>query len=609
MEEWSIRYRRRRPRRTYRWLWVGLWLAIALLLTGCQPDHLASGAPRPLVLAGLSDPKTFNPPLNQEFPHVFLFTARGLTSENGITGELQPELAESWQIAEDGTRITFTLRPNLRWSDGEPLTVDDVVFTFQDVVFNPAIPSDLKDSLRIGDDRQFPTIQALGDRQVEFQLPEPFAPFLRSTADYRASILPRHRLAESVKTLDDAGNPLYLSQWGTNTNPQDLVVAGPFQIEAYTPAERVIFRRNPYYWRQDDQGRSLPYLDRIVWQLVASTDTQLLRFRSGDLDIMGDSRPLRPEYFELLKREEERGNFRLYVGGESSSTTFVVFNLNQATNAAGQPLVDPVKSAWFRDRQFRQAIAHAINRPRLINNIYRGIASPQNSPVSIQSPYFLPPEEGLPVYDYDPERSRQLLDAAGFTYTAAGQLLDAEGNRVQFTLRTNAGNLVREAIGSQIRSDLAEIGIQVDFSAIDFGTLVSRLNQTRDWDMVLIGFTGGIDPHGSSNLWTSTGGSHMFNLGPQVGQPPIQNWVVSDWEQAIDRLFQAGAQEFDEAQRRQIYGEFQVIVQEQVPVIYLAHEIALMAVRNTVDGINYSGLPAWGLWNIEHLYRRQGDYP
>ncbi|MGB3517190.1 MAG: ABC transporter substrate-binding protein [Elainellaceae cyanobacterium] len=609
MQYQGRRYRQRQARRSQgrRWAWIGLWLAIALLLIGCQPAAIQASETPTLVLAGLSDPKTFNPPLNQEFPHVFLFTARGLTQENGITGELLPELAESWQVSDDGTLITFTLRPNLRWSDGEPLTVEDVVFTYRDVIFNPAIPSDAKDGLRIGDDRQFPTVQAVGDRQVAFRLPEPFSPFLRATADYRTSILPRHRLADTVSTLDSSGNPLFISQWDTSTHPADLVVAGPFQIESYTPAERVLFRRNPYYWQQDDQGRSLPGLDQIVWQLVESTDNQLLRFRSGDLDVIGDSRPLRPDYFELLKREEERGQFQILVGGESSSTTFVAFNLNRAKNNEGQPVVDRVKSAWFHNRQFRQAIAHAINRPRLINNIYRGIATPQNSPVSLQSPYFLSPEQGLPVYDYDLERSRQLLESAGFVYDAGGQLFDAEGNRVQFSLRTNAGNQVREAIASQLRSDLGAIGIQLDVEAIDFGALVSRLTQTREWDTILIGFTGSIEPHSGSNLWTSTGGSHLFNLGPQPGQPPIQDWQVSDWEADIDRLFRAGAQEFDEARRQEIYGEFQTIVQNQLPVIYLAHEIALMAVRNSVEGVDYSGLSPWGLWNIEHLQIRQDN--
>jgi peptide/nickel transport system substrate-binding protein len=327
----------------------------------------------------------------------------------------------------------------------------------------------------------------------------------------------------------------------------------------------------------------------------------LLSFRSGDLDAIGDVRPLRPEYFELLKREEERGKFTVYTGGEWSGTTFITFNLNRGQNAQGQPLVDPIKSRWFNTLEFRQAIAYAINRPRMINNIFRGISEPQDSPISVQSPYYLSPEQGLKVYDYDLDKARQLLQSVGFKFDPNGQLFDADGNRVRFSFLTNSGNEIREAIGSQIRSDLAQIGIQVDFRPINFNTLITRVTNTRDWECFMIGFTGGIEPHGGANLWTSKGGSHLFNLGPQPGEPQITGWQPNDWELEIDRLFTAGARELDEAKRQEIYGNFQQIVQEQLPVIHLVHEIAIVAVRNRIQGLKYTGLPSWGLWNIQEL--------
>ncbi|MFM7424815.1 MAG: ABC transporter substrate-binding protein [Elainella sp.] len=509
-------------------LLVGL---IAIAGAGCSFNGLrtqaASGSQ--LVLSTLQDPKTFNYALNQEFPSIFLFCFRGLTREEGTTGTYQPDLAESWQISPDQKRITFTLRAGLKWSDGVPLTADDVVFTYRDVIFNPKIPAESQEALRLGDNRALPQVIKLDDRRVEFGLAEPFAPFLAATSGPPTDIviLPKHKLEQSVQSLDANGNPLFLSRWGTDTDPKEIVVNGPYLIEQYRPGERVIFRRNPYYW-----GNSLqplrPAVDRIVWQIAESTDTQLLAFRSGDLDVMGDVRPLRPEYFELLKREERRGRFTVYNGGPWSGTTFMMFNLNQAQTAEGKPVVDPIKSRWFNRLAFRQAVAHAIDRPRLINNIYRGISQPQNSPISVQSPYYL--KTGLPIYDYDLAKAKSLLTSAGFQYAASGELLDAEGNRVEFTLNTNAGNKIREAIGTQIREDLAKIGIQVNFSPISFNTLITKVSDTRDWDAVLIGFTGGVEPHGGVNLWASNGSSHMFNLGQQPSQPPLKNWVVSDWE-------------------------------------------------------------------------------
>lgn len=582
-----------------------LVLLIALLLSGCRSLIAQTKASdlSQIVLTSLQDPATFNPMLNQEFPSIFLFSFRGLTTEDGETGEVKPDLAESWEISEDGRQVVFTLREGLRWSDGEPLTADDVVFTVQDVILNEKIPTDTKDDLRIGANGEFPQVQKLSDRQVEFLLPEPYAPLLRALAGppVGVMILPKHILQESVKKLDSQGNPLFTSTWATNTDPSKIVVNGPYKLERYTPGERLIFQRNPYYWEKDAAGQQLPYIDRIVWQFVESTDTQLLSFRSGDLDAIGDVRPLRPEYFELLKREEERGKFTVYTGGEWSGTTFITFNLNRGQNAQGQPLVDPIKSRWFNTLEFRQAIAHAINRPRMINNIFRGISEPQDSPISVQSPYYLPPEEGLKVYDYDLDKARQLLQSAGFQFNSEGQLLDADGNRVRFSFLTNSGNEIREAIGSQIRSDLAQIGIQVDFRPISFNTLITRVTTTRDWDCFLIGFTGGIEPHSGANLWTSKGGSHMFNLGPQPGEPQITGWQPNDWELEIDRLFTAGARELDEAKRQEIYGNFQQIVQEQLPVIHLVHEIAIVAVRDRIQGLKYTGLPSWGLWNIQEL--------
>lgn len=588
-----------------RWLIVAFLLAIAFLGGSCQPITLKIEAAQvsQLVLTTLQDPKTFNYALNQEFPNIFLFTYRGLTTENGITGEIEPDLAESWEVSEDKQRVIFTLRDGLQWSDGKPLTADDVVFTYKDVIFNEEIPTDAKDNLRIGTSGAFPGVQKLDDRRVEFILPEPFTPFLRTTTGPPTNvvILPKHALEESVRSRTSDGQPRFVSTWGVDTNPNEIVVNGPYQVASYATGERIVFRRNPYYWRKNNQGEQLPYIERIIWQVSESTDTQLLQFRSGDLDVMGDVRPLRPEQFSLLKREEERGRFKLYVGGPWSGTTFISFNLNKGRNEQNQPLVDPIKSRWFNTVAFRQAVAHAIDRPRLINNIYQGVSEPQDSPISVQSPYYMSPAEGLRVYDYDLDKARELLLAAGFQYNAQNQLLDTEGNQVRFTLLTNAGNKIREAIGAQIKVDLSKIGIRVDFSPINFNTLINKLTVTRDWDCHLIGFTGSTEPHSGANLWTSQGGSHNFNLGPQPGQMKIRDWQVSDWEQEIDRLFEQGAQELDEKKRREIYGEFQQIVQEQLPVIHLVHEIAIVAVRDRVQGLEYSGLPTWGLWNIDEL--------
>lgn len=579
-------------------------LSFSIALTSCRPqDHKTQAAQvSQLVLTAPSDPQTFNYPNNQSFPNVFLFTFAGLTRQVGNTGEIEPDLAESWQISDDKKRIVFTLRPNLKWSDGQPLTADDVVFTYNDVVFNPDIPTDLKEGISIGEKKRFPTVRKLDDRRIEFILPEPFAPLLSATAGPEGIlILPQHALEKSVRSRGKDGNPQFISTWRVDTPPSQIVVNGPYQIESYTPGQRLILKRNPYYWRKDEQGNSLPYIERIVWQIIENQDTQLLKFRSNDLDIIGDVRPLRPEYFSLLKREERRGNFKVYSGGPWSGVLYMAFNLNKGTTSEGKPIVDPIKSKWFNNLAFRQAVAYGIDRERINNNIFRGLGVIQNSFISVQSPFFLSPKDGLKVYNYNPEKSKELLKNAGFKYDAQGRLFDSDGNRVRFTLITNANNLVRVAIGAQIRQDLSKLGIQVDYNTITFNTLSEKISTTRDWDAHIIGFTGGLEPNGLANYWTSSGGSHYFNLNTQPGQRPIQGWQVTEWEKEIDRLFVAGARELDPKKRKQIYGEFQQTVQENLPVILLVNDSASMAVRNRVTGLKYSGLPSWGLWNISEL--------
>ncbi|MBD2501070.1 ABC transporter substrate-binding protein [Anabaena azotica] len=578
------------------WILIILAAFTAVTLAACNPSNFRSSAAQipQLVTSILSDPKTFNYPLSSEVPNVFGLIYEGLITENYDTGGVDPALAESWEISDDKLKIVFTLREGLKWSDGQPLTVDDVVFTYNDIYLNPAIPTDIRDIMRIGESRKLPTVRKVDNRRVEFAIPEPFAPFLRSVTG--AAILPAHALRESVTTKDAEGKPKFLQKWGVDTPPEQIIVNGLYKIERYDTSERVVFRRNPYYWRKGPKGEAQPYIEKLVWQIVESTDTSLLQFRSGGLDSIAVS----PDYFSLLKVQEKQGNFKIYNGGPATGTTFVLFNLNKGSRN-GKPLVDPVKSRWFNTVEFRQAVAYAIDRQTMINNIYRGLGQPQDSPISVQSPYYLSPKEGLKVYDYNLEKAKQLLLKAGFKYNAQNQLLDSEGNRVRFTLLTNAGNKIREAIGSQIKQDLSKIGMQVDFTPLAWNTYTDKLANTLDWEASMLGFTGGLEPNDGANVWNPEGGLHMFNQKPQAGQKPIEGWEVAPWEARIGELYIQAARELDESKRKAIYAETQKITQENLPFIYLVNQYALSAVRDRFENIRFSALGGafWNLYEIK----------
>jgi len=578
-----------------RWFLVLLAFVVAIALSSCNPNNFRTAAAQvPQIVARTpGDPQSFNYALNQSSPNVFGFIYEGLITENGKTGEIEPALAESWDISEDNLQIVFTLRKGLKWSDGQPLTVDDIVFTYNDIYFNDQIPTDIRDVFRIGKSGALPKVRKIDDRRVEFTVPEPFAPFLRTAGGI--AILPEHALRKSVETKNQDGKPQFLSTWGTDTDPTKIIGNGSYTLESYTVNQRLVFRRNPYYWRKDAQGNPLPYIDRLIWQIVESPDTALMQFRSGGLDIL----EIGPASFQLLKREEKRGKFTIYEGGPDFGTTFICFNLNKGRRN-GRPLVDPIKSRWFNTVAFRQAVAYGINRQAMLNNVFRGIGELQNSPISLQSPYFLSPKEGLKVYDYNPDQARKLLLKAGFKYNNQGQLLDADGNRVRFTLISQAGNRTVDAIGSQFKLDMSKIGIQVDFNPIDFAVMVDRITNTLEWESYFGLITGSIEPNSGANVWSPDGGFHPFNQKPQPGQPPIEGREVADWEAEIGRLYIEGARELDEAKRKEIYGETQRLAQEYLPFIHLVNPLALAAMRDRLEGVEFTALGGT-LWNIYEL--------
>ncbi|WP_094676400.1 ABC transporter substrate-binding protein [Hydrocoleum sp. CS-953] len=576
-----------------------VFCCLLILTSGCRPTLLNSQSNNnsKLVLVSPSPPTTFNYAISR-FPYsIFRYIYEGLISENGLTGELEPALAESWILSEDKKRIIFTLRSELKWSDGEPLTADDVVFTYQDIYLNQKIPTVYRDFLRIGSSGSFPSVKKIDKQRVEFILPEPFAPFIRYIG--RLKILPDHALRDTIFSTETDGKPLFLSTWNTNTEPEKIISNGAFRLENYIPSQRIVLQKNPFYWRSDLAGNSLPYLDKMIVQIIQSTDNQLLRFRSGELDSIG----VDAEAFQLLKREEKRGKYKIYNGGPRLGYQFVGFNLNQGINSQGKPFLNPIKSRWFNNLAFRQAVAYAINRQEINNNIYRGLGKIQHSPLAVQSPYYLSPEAGLKVYDYNPEKAKKILLDTGFQYNDANELLDEDGNRVEFTILVKSEEKLRIDTAVKIQKYLSNIGIKGNLQVLNFNTVLRKLLSSRDWECYVgaFGVSGAdLEPNLLSLFWLSNGSFHQFNLGSKPGEPRMKNWQVSDWEKEIDRLFIAGYQTVDENKRREIYGEFQQIVAEQLPVFFLVNPLSLQAVRNHIDNLKFSAIGG-AFWNIDEL--------
>ena len=522
------------------------------------------------VLDVISDPKSFNPVIAKETSTTAVtgYLFEGLTQMNPFTTEIEPNLAKSWEFSKDGKVWTFYLRDDVKWFDGRPLTADDVVFTYTQLYYNKSIPADARDILTI--EGKEIKVERVDDHTVRFILPKPFAPLLSALG---FDILPRHILEPVVK----AGR--FNSHWGVNTPLAQIIGTGPFMLSEYAPSQRIVLKKNPNYWKKDKKGNSLPYLDNITMLIVPDLNSSILKFQAGETSMLS----MRPEDYTVLKPQEEKGNFTILNAGPTLSTTFLIFNQNPKR-------IPSYKWKWFTNKAFRQAIAHAIDKETIINNVMFGFASPQDAAMTVSSRFFHNPN--VRKYEYSLEKAKKILLEAGFTYKG-GALHDKDGNPVEFTFLTNAENTVRVNIGNIIKSDLQKLGMKMNFQPIQFNTLVTKLDATFDWEAVMIGLTGGVEPHNGKNVWYSSGQLHMWY--------PKQQRPATPWEAEIDRLFDEGAAELDKEKRKKTYWMWQEIVAEELPVIYTVTPVALHAVSNNVGGIKITAL-AGVIPYIEEVY-------
>ena len=598
-----------------RWMRIGALLAAfaALTLLACsddRPDVMAEdpstiaeelkrnaeafeyaiGQPGgTLTTATISEPLTFNLAISKDAgsSDVLGYLFEGLTETSWLTDEVEPALAESWTRSDDGLTWIFLLRQDVRWHDGEPFTAHDVAFTFNDIIYNPDIDASARPTFnfRFLDEEtgtwvtEPMTVAALDDYTIRCDLPVPFAPFLRSMG---TDIYPKHILEPHVE--DGTFNEV----WGIDTEPAEIIGTGPFTIETYEPGERVVFRRNPDYWLVDGAGNPLPYLDEIVRVIVPDLETELAKFRAGEADVHG----VLGEEFAELEPLQGQENFTIHRRGPGFGSRFLTFNMNPGTDPdTGEPYVAPEKLEWFRNTQFRQAVAHVVDKDRIIDEVQHGLGYPQWSSVSPAAGDFHNPD--VRRYEYDLAEANRLLDDLGWLDTDEdGTREDDQGNPVTFSLVTNTQNSVREQIGSIIQQGLEDIGIAADFRLIEFGDLVDRLTDSYDWEAMIIGFSGGPDPYSGINLWHSSESLHLWH--------PNQTEPATAWEAEIDDLYIRASQELDHEQRVGLYHRAQAIAGENVPLIYTTQGERLTAVRNVFGNTTPT---LYGIWDTRYLYR------
>ncbi|HEY4491748.1 MAG TPA: ABC transporter substrate-binding protein, partial [Acidobacteriota bacterium] len=424
-----------------------------------------------IISAILGDPPTFNPLASN---HSDLQTLNqlvnpGLIRLNLVTHQLEPSLAIHWESQDDGLTWRFQLRQNIRWSDGHPFTAEDVLFTMQ-IINDPNIDTPARDSLAI--DGKAIQWKKIDDHTITARLPAAFAPFLRKLDGAAVPILPRHKW----QLLYKQGK--FNEAMPVTMNMTEFVGLGPFLPRQYHAGQSLTLFRNPLYWKKDRHGAQLPYLDEITFLIVPDLNQLQLKIENGEIDTF---QSIRPEDVERLKDPSSVNRASLLNLGASYDLEGLFFNQNAETNpATGKHYLDPTKRRWFTNRNFRKAISFAIDRDTLVKNIFFGMAVPATGVESPGNKLWFNPQ--VTLYPHDLKKALALLRDEGFVRqqepSGRLKLLDKNGNEVRFALHTNAGNNLRNAQCIAIKSDLAKLGIAVEYSALDFNSLIAKITQT-----------------------------------------------------------------------------------------------------------------------------------
>jgi peptide/nickel transport system substrate-binding protein len=532
-----------------------------------------------LVASWHSEPKTSNPVTAVDVASKELISLlhADLIHINLATQHTEPALAKSWTVSDGGKRYVLELRQGLRFSDGHPFDADDVVFSFQ-VYLDAKVRSPQRDLLEVaGKPIQ---VRKLGPYRLEFDLAAPYAAAERIFDG--VAILPRHLLegAYAEGRIDQV--------WGLSTSPAAVSGLGPFRLKRYVPGQQIELERNPYYWKVDAQNHRLPYLDEIVFLIVPTEDAEVIRFEAGDLDVL---EKIGADNYALLEREQRSRGYRLFNLGPGLEYDFLFFNLNDLS-AKHLPEIAR-RQEWFRRTEFRQAVSLAIDRDAIVRLVYRGRATPIWAQVTPGNKMWV--DTDIPHPARSVEQASALLGRAGFSRRADGTLVDAHDQAVEFTLLTNPSNAQRTKMATLIQDDLSQLGMRVNLVSMEFQALMARVFDSFDYESTLLGLVSGdADPNPEINVWTSTGGSHLWALAETHPLPP--------WQTELDKLMEVQTTLLDYSKRKAAYDRVQQIVADQDPVICLVSPNVLAAAKDGIGGLDPSVMRNYLLWNAERLF-------
>jgi peptide/nickel transport system substrate-binding protein len=540
-----------------------------------------TGIPRGgnLIVSVRNEPRSFNRLTARETTTdlVSNLTQAKLVRINKVTQEVEPSLAESWTRSEDGRRYTLKLRSGVVFSDGQPFTSADVVFAFK-AVYDEKTASNLADSLQANGKRL--RVTAIDPHTVEIAFADPFAAGVRLLDNL--PILPRHKLEAAL----EAGK--FGEVWNLSTPPSEIVGLGPFVLSAYIPGQRLVFERNPRYFRRAPDGSALPYLDRLTVEIIPDQSAELLRLEAGQIDMTHSE--ILPEAYAPLKRAADAGRIKLVDLGVGLDDNVLWFNLKPGA-FAGDP-----RAAWLQRDELRQAISLAVDRQLMADTVYLGAATPVFGPITPANKKWY--WAGVPKTPHDLDAAKRKLAAIGLADRNGDGLVedarDVSNRPAQFTLLTRTGRPDLERGAAVIRDEMKKVGVVVNVVTLEAGALADRFVNTGKYEAVYYSpIATDTDPALNPDFWFSFGSAHLWNMS--------QKTPATDWERRIDELMAKQIASPDESERKKLFDEVQQVFVEHEPVVYFVAPRVYVAVSSRVTNLRPAISRPQTLWETDTL--------
>lgn len=519
---------------------TAILICIIVILAGLTGGCRRPGPPRDTIVISLSaDPLYLNPVLASEMISIQVngFIFNSLLKFNADL-ELTGDLAESWTTSEDGKVWTFSLRHDVRWHDGVPFTARDVQFTFEKL-FDPATSTYNRGLFQI--DGTNPQIRVIDEHCIQFILPKPFAPFITNLA--QMGIIPAHLLKDGdINRCDFNWHPI-----GT----------GPFKFKKWDASEKIYLVANPDYFNGP------PRLGGILFLIIPSAESRRIALMTGTIDASN----LSTEDIRVLKKKD---NINLYSWSQFSYY-YLGFDLTRKL---------------FQDRNVRQAINYAIDKKNIVNAVLQGTARAATGPIPLASWAYT---DKVEMYNYNPDRARQLLRSSGWTAGKDG-ILRKGPETLEFTIMYSSGSPQCEKASVFIQANLKDVGIRANLKSTEFSALINSCNP-GDFQSVMLDWVENFDPDCFVEWHSSQTGTNGMNF-------------MSYRNHEVDLILQQAREVSEREKRKELYARFQRIVVEDAPYVFLWNPDAVVAINRRVKGLAKAG-PAGLFINAERAYLEQ----